>query len=123
MSFKSVLSSIGHELQRIFQVAEKVAVASEPVVAIFFPAEAGLFNFVVNAVGTTEAAAVAAGQQTGTGSQKLALVVASVEDSFKNYAAQKGYVNPTADEIQKAVNAAVTFLNALNATPSAPKAQ
>jgi hypothetical protein len=115
-SFTSVLSDIGSALKKFFTAAVPVATAAEPFVAAVFPGIAPLFNAVVAEVGKAEAAAAAAGAQNGTGTQKLAMVLASVESSFNAYAAQNGFVAPSADQIESAVNAAVAFMNALPAT-------
>ena len=120
MSFKSVLSDVGHALEKVFVPVEAVAKAVEPFVDIAFPGIAPLFNTVVTAVGQAEADAIAAGQQNGTGAQKLAVVLASIEGDFQAYAKANGYAPPAATEIQTATNAVVAFVNALNATPVAP---
>jgi hypothetical protein len=72
-------------------------------------------------VAKAEAAAIAAGSQTGTGAQKLAMVVAAIESDFTQYATQKG-IPPTerAQVIENWVNAVVASLNAIPAPPSAP---
>lgn len=118
-SFTSILSDIGNGLKKFFTGAVVVATAAEPFVAAIFPGVSPLFNSVVAAVGTAEAAAAAAGAQTGTGTQKLALVLSSVESSFNSYAASNGLAAPNAAQIEAAVNAAVAFLNAIPAAPAA----
>lgn len=118
-SFTSILSNIGNDLKKFFTGAVTVATAAEPFIAVIFPGVSPLFNSVVTAVGTAEAAAAAAGAQTGTGTQKLALVLASVESSFNAYATANGLVAPSAAQTEAAVNAAVAFLNALPATKAA----
>lgn len=115
-SFTSILSDIGNGLKKFFSVALGVAVAAEPFVAAVFPGISALFNTVVSEVGKAEALAVAAGSQTGTGTQKLALVLQSVEASFNDYAKTAGLATPSAAQIEAAVNAAVAFLNAIPAT-------
>lgn len=118
-SFTSVLSTIGHGLQKFFTGAVHVAEVAEPFIAIIFPGVSPLFNAVVTEVGKAEALAVAAGAQTGTGTQKLALVLASVESSFNQYAATNGLEVPSAAQTEAAVNAVVAFLNALPAAKAA----
>lgn len=114
-SFTSILSDIGNGLKKFFTGAVHVAEAAEPFIAIIFPGISPLFNSVVTEVGKAEALAAAAGSQAGSGTQKLALVLASVESSFNSYAKDNGLVAPNAAQIEAAVNAAVAFLNAIPA--------
>ena len=85
-SFSTILSDIGHGLKLFFTGAVTVAKAAEPVVDILFPGVSVLYNTTVNAVAAAESAAIAAGSQNGTGVQKLAMVVASIENDFAAYA-------------------------------------
>lgn len=118
-SFSSILSSIGHGLKKFFDISITVAEAAEPFVDVVFPGIGPLFNDVVAQVANAEALAVAAGSQNGTGTQKLALVLQSVETSFNNYAKTNNLPVASAAQIEAAVNAAVAFLNALPAAPAA----
>jgi hypothetical protein len=114
MSFKSALSSVGHVLKQIFTVGVKVAVAAEPLVAFFFPGSAALFVSIATAVGQTEANAIAAGVQDGTGPQKLAMVVAAIEKDVRLYEAANAITTPhTQEQIEALANAVVAFLNNL----------
>ena len=120
MSFKSVLSSVGHGLKVFFTGAVKVATAAEPFIAAVFPGVAPLFIAITTAVGNAEGNAIAAGSQEGTGAQKLAMVLASVEKDFAAYEAANGITAPHSQEqIAAAVNGIVAFLNALQA-PTTP---
>jgi hypothetical protein len=116
MSFTSILKDIGNGLKKFFTGAVTVATAAEPIIGVLFPGISGLFDDVVTKVGTAEAAAAAAGMQDGTGTQKLAMVLSSVEASFTQWATTNGYVTPNATQIEAAVNAAVAFVNALDST-------
>jgi len=120
MSFKSVLSDIGHGLADVFKVGVKAATAAEPIVDELFPGVAPLFNQVVTEAGKVEGLAAAAGAQSGTGPQKLQMVVQGVEGIVQDfYTAQGIKTPPTVTEIEAIVNAAVAFLNALpSSTPS-----
>ena len=93
-NFKSVLSDIGKGLAKFFSVAVGVAVVAEPIIDVVFPGLAPLYNTTVNAVADAEAKAIAAGQQNGTGAQKLALVVASIEADFNAYAKANNHCQP-----------------------------
>lgn len=118
-SFSSILSAIGHGLKVFFSGAVKVAVAAEPIVDIAFPGIAVLYNTTVAEVAKAEAAAIAAGQQNGTGQQKLALVIAAITPVFEDYAKQTGI--PTANQaqtIEQWVNAVVASLNAIPSPPT-----
>lgn len=111
-SFTSILSDVGAGLKKFFGVADAVAVAAEPFVDALFPGIAGLYNTVLSEVGKAESAAVAAGAQTGTGAQKLALVVQAVLAQFPQY---------TSEQVTAVINGVVAGLNALpvSALPAA----
>ena len=118
-SFKSILSDIGNGLKKFFGVAVTVAQDAEPIIDIAFPGIASLYNLTVSEVAKAEAAAVAAGQQNGTGAQKLALVIQAITPVFQQYAAQSGI--PSAQQtttITTWVNAVVATLNAIPAAPT-----
>lgn len=120
-SFSSILSAIGNGLKKFFGIVIEGAVVAEPLVDTLFPGIAALYNLTVNEVAKAEAAAIAAGQQNGTGPQKLAMVIQAIEPVFQAYAAQTGI--PSAQQvtiIQNWVNAVVASLNAIPAaTPPA----
>lgn len=117
MSFTSILSEIGTGLKKFFAAGVTAATAAEPLVDSLFPGVATLFNSVVTEVGNAEAAAIAAGAQSGTGAQKLAAVVQASEQAFVAWAEKNSYATPSQTEIQDAVNAVVAFVNSLSATP------
>ena len=89
-SFKTILGDIGNALKKIFAVGVEAAVIAEPIINVAFPGISALYNLTVNAAANAEANAVAAGAQSGTGPQKLALVVASIEKDFAAYATAAG---------------------------------
>jgi hypothetical protein len=112
-SFKTILSDIGTGLKKFFGIAVDAAKAAEPIVDIAFPGISVLYNATVNEVASAEAAAIAAGAQSGTGAQKLALVVAAVTPYFQQYATAQGLPAPTVATITAWVNAVVAGLNAI----------
>ena len=121
MGFKSILSDIGHGIKNVFTIGDTVAKDAEPFVDIAFPGVAPLFNAVVQQVGLAEASAAAAGAESGTGPEKLALVVQSIEGSVKDYEKTNGLTTPlTQQQIEAVANAVVALLNALpaNSNPS-----
>ena len=77
-SFASVLSDVGNALKKFFGVAVTVATAVEPFVDALLPGIGTLYNAVLAEVAKAETAAIAAGAQSGTGAQKLALVIAAI---------------------------------------------
>jgi hypothetical protein len=120
MSFKSILSDIGNGIKKVFTVGVNVATAAEPFVDIAFPGVAPLFNSIVQQVGMAEASAAAAGAENGTGAQKLALVLQSIEGSIADYEKKNNLTTPlTQEQIEAAANAVVAFLNALPANTAA----
>lgn len=106
-SFTSILSDIGNGLKKFFGVAVSVATAAEPFVDQLLPGIAPLYNSVLAEVAKAEAAAIAAGSQTGTGAQKLALVVQAVAAAFPQY---------TPAQLTIIINGVVAGLNAIPAT-------
>jgi len=119
-SLKSILSDVGKGFEKFFGVAVKVAVAAEPFVDIAFPGIATLYNATVNEVAKAEAAALVAGAQTGTGPQKLAMVLQAIQPVFTEYATATGIpVAQQAQTIENWVNAVVASLNAIPAPPAA----
>lgn len=120
MSFKSILSDIGNGIKKVFTVGDTVAKDAEPFVDLAFPGVAPLFNAVVQQVGLAEASAAAAGAESGTGAQKLALVVQSIEGSITNYEKTNNLSTPlTQTQVETIANAVVAFLNALPANSAA----
>lgn len=117
MSFTSILGDIGKGLKVFFTGTVKVAEFAEPFVDVIFPGIAPLYNTTVTAVAHAETAAIAAGAQNGTGAQKLAFVVSSIEGDFNAYAAANGLPAPTAAVIETYVNAVVASLNAIPSPP------
>lgn len=114
-TFKTILDDIGNALKKAFSLGIEAAVVAEPIVDIAFPGIAALYNTTVGAVATAETGAIAAGAQTGTGPQKLAFVVASIEQAFNAYAAANKLQTPTQAVIENYVNAVVASLNAIPA--------
>ena len=120
MSFKSVLSDIGNGISKVFKVGVAVASDAEPFVDIAFPGVAPLFNAVVQQVAMAEASAAAAGAETGSGTQKLALVLQSIEGSITEYEKKNNITTPlTQLQMEALANSVVAFLNALPANSSA----
>lgn len=113
--FKSILGDIGRGLRKFFDVAVKAAEVATPFVDVAFPGIGGLYTATVAAAAQAEAAAVAAGQQNGSGPQKLAMVVSAIEKQFNDYAAVNGISNVTVSMIENWVNAVVASLNAIPA--------
>jgi len=124
MSFLSVLSNIGKGIEKFFaaeapviDAIDKVAVKAEPFVDVAFPAVAPLFNGIVGEVGKAEALAVAAGKQSGTGAQKLSLVITGAQGFVADYEKAAG-VKLEPAQVTSAINAVVAFLNSLPASTS-----
>ena len=114
-SFKSILSDIGSGLKKFFGMAVEAAQVAAPFVDVAFPGIGPLYTATVAAAAQAEAAAVAAGQQNGTGPQKLAMVVATVEKQFQDFAATNGISSVTVKMVENWVNAVVASLNAIPA--------
>lgn len=118
-SFSTILSDIRSAFKKFFSVATTIATDAEPIVDVLFPGFATLYNGAVAEAAKAEALAAAAGAQTGTGAQKLALVVQSLTPSILAYAETQGLPTPTATQITTYANAVVATLNAFAAKPAA----
>lgn len=111
-SFKSVLSGIGHFLAKAFSPG---AIKVEATIAdILFPQFSILINATASAVINAETAAIAAGQQTGSGEQKAAMVIATIQKQYEDFATANGIPVIPAN-IQKYVDAVVAALNSFPA--------
>lgn len=128
MSFMSVLSTVGKDIKKVFSwigspAGQNVIATAGAVVEAIDPALTGAVNLAehyIKQAFTIESLAVGAAAQTGTGTQKLAAVIAAVTPSALQYAQQAGAPAPTAEQIQTQANAIVMFLNALpGAIPAA----
>jgi hypothetical protein len=114
--FKSILSGIGKVLEKVFTIGISTAEAAKPIIDLFFPGVAPLYNLTVAAVADAETKSIAAGKQGNSGPQKLALVVEAIEDDFNAYAKASGWtLPPTAQHIEAWVNAVVATLNVIPA--------
>jgi len=110
--FKSFLSGLGHVLGKIFNPG--VIRSAATVADILLPEFSVLINATATAVINAEASAIAAGQQSGSGAQKAALVIAQIEKQYNDFAAANNIpVIPEAK--QKFVDAFVAILNSFPA--------
>lgn len=116
--FVSFLEKVGHDfkvgLDKVLPIA---ATAGEVAVSMFAPGASTLFNQTMAAVVTAEQSAAAVGNQSGTGTQKLASVVSLMGPLIAQALADVGKPNDDAS-VQKYISAVVTVLNAIPA-PSA----
>lgn len=120
LSFTSILSDIGNGLKKFFSAVVPIAESAEPIVAVAFPGISALYTATVTEVANAETAAIAAGAQSGSSTQKLAAVVAAITPTFTAYAAANGMPAPTTTTITTWTNAIVASLNAIPAaTPTA----
>jgi hypothetical protein len=111
-SFKSILGGIGHFLAKVFNPG--VITSAATVADILLPGFAGLINATAGAIINAETAAVAAGQQTGSGEQKAALVIAQIEKNYTDFATANG-IPVIPDNVRKYVDAIVAALNSFPA--------
>jgi hypothetical protein len=115
-SFKSVLSSIGHFMLKVFSPGNITTAAT--VADIVLPGFAPLINVTATAIIHAENAAIVAGQQTGSGAQKSALVIAAIEQEYTAFATANG-IPVIPENIQKYVDATVAVLNSFPAPTAA----
>jgi len=111
----SFLQHVGSIFKKALGIATAVAQVAEPIVAVAFPEVAPLYNTTVGLAIGAEAMAPTA---TGTGPQKLAQLMTSLEPMAASWAQQNGITWPQAD-IQKWASAVVDTINLIPA-PQAP---
>lgn len=117
----SFLSTIGKDIKAVFSwlgspKGQAVIQTAGAVISTIDPALIGIVTLTeswITKVISTEALAVAAGQQTGSGATKAAAVLNAMQPEITKY-----FPNATATELQNANTALVAFLNALG-TPVA----
>ena len=120
MSFTSVLGKVGTIFKDFFTIALPVAKAAEPYIDVAFPGMATLYNLTVTLVTNAEGAAAAAGAQSGSGAQKLALVLASLQPYVVQQQQALGISNPTIAQTTAYINAVVAAWNAYQAVTAVP---
>jgi len=76
---QTFLQHVGSFFKDIFKVGTEVAAVAEPIVDLAFPEIAALYNSAINAAMQAESAATAAGQQNGSGPQKLSFAISAIE--------------------------------------------
>lgn len=116
----SFLSTIGKDIKAVFSwlgspKGQAVIQEAGAVVTAIDPALAGIVTLTeswITKIISTEALAVAAGVQTGSGVTKAAAVLNAIQPEITKY-----FPSATAVELQNANTALVAFLNALG-TPA-----
>jgi len=124
MSFKTILEKIGQDAKGVLKFlgspkGQALVGTGEALVEAEVPAATGLINLANTwfaEVFKSETIAAAAGQQTGTGVEKSAAVLAAVTPQALQFAQQQG-LKLTDAQLQAANNAIVAFANAF--TPAA----
>lgn len=122
MAGKSLLGSIGSAFKDVFKWlgsanGQKVIGTGEAIAEVIDPGLTGIINIANNwltEIIKAETLATAAGEQTGSGVQKAAMVTSAVTPEILAFAQQHGLPVPTADKISAANTALVAFLNALD---------
>ncbi len=117
MSFVSVLETIGKGFEKGLKWAVEYAVPVEKLVGLLFPAAAPVAgevadatSLIQNAVLLVEQKYAAAGQQNGTGPEKLADVLLLTEQTVTALLAKAG-IQANTEYLQQIVSAVVAILN------------
>jgi hypothetical protein len=121
-SFNSILSDVGNWLRKAFQspvlkdVETGIAVfAQTPLAALVLsPAGAALLSSSVTALENAETASILAGQQSGTGAQKAAMVAAAIEGAYNTFA-KANNIPVTPASLQAFINSFVAVANSFPA--------
>jgi hypothetical protein len=116
--FVGFLESMGKAFEKGLAWAVQYALPVEKLVALLFPAAgpevavlADATGLIQNAVLEVEQKYAAAGVQTGSGTQKLATVMALAGPAVTSLLIQAGIKEPTTDYVESLVNAVVAILN------------
>lgn len=110
------LQHLGNFFKKVLGIAVTVAKVAEPFVDTLFPAIGPIYN---SAVGLAIGAETMAPATTGTGPQKLAQLMVSLEPQVAAWAAANGIVWTTAG-IQKWASAVVDTINLIPPPTVAP---
>jgi hypothetical protein len=113
--FITVLDKIGSVFEKFFEKAIPIAEGAEPIIDIAFPFIGPLYNTTVALVKAAEGAAAAAGKQTGSGPQKLAMVISALQPYATQELQASGVAAPTTAQITAYINSVVAGLNAFAA--------
>lgn len=122
-SFKTFLDALAKDTLKMIGIAEPIAEAAEPIIAVAAPAILPLYNLTINLIKNVEAVGVAAGTSTGTGAQKMALVVQDLEPIAVQYLASLGVSAPTTAQVQAYAQAIYDSLTAFSALSTAAPAK
>lgn len=125
MSFIGVLEAIGKDFAKGLKWAVQYSLPVERLVALLFPAAApavtaiaAATTLIQNAVLLVEQKYAAAGEQTGTGAQKLGEVMTLAGDAVAALLGHAG-IAATPDYLQSLISAVVAVLNVQPAMTSA----
>lgn len=109
-------TSIGHFFVKAF--TNPTAIRLEASVAdLILPGFSPLINSAATAIVNAETAAIAAGFQNGTGTQKLAIAVSMFQSTYNAWAAQNGLSQEPA-AVQSILQSVFNLLNELTVTNS-----
>lgn len=122
MASKSLLGTIGADIKGVFKwlaspTGQRVIAVGEVGLELAVPGLTGIINIAnrwMAEIFKTEALAAGAAQQTGSGLDKAAITITVLTPEILAFAKQNGFAVPTADKIQKANDALVAFMNALD---------
>ncbi len=126
MSFKSILDKIGEDVKDVFTFlgtskGQALVTAGENIVETIVPGTAGaitLFNNWLTEIIKTQALATAAAAQTGSDTQKAALVLTAIGPQAVQFATVNGLPAPTAAQINTINTLLVQALNVIGAAPT-----
>lgn len=116
--FVSFLDAVGKDFKKGLADVLPFAEEAEPIISALDPAAGAILSTTLGVVLQTEQKFAAMGQQSGTGTQKLAEVTAILTPVLTTALSEAGEP-ATAEQIEKYVNDAVAILNDIPAAPTA----
>lgn len=112
---------VGADIEKVFEKAAPIVQDAEPYINLVFPGFGPLFAATANEVISVEQKFAAVGQQSGTGTKKLASVLAVIEPVAQQLLKSANLPNDSTT-VTNWINGVVGLLNGIPASQSATPA-
>ena len=110
--FESFMKKLGEDVVKVFNIAEKIAVAEEPYISKAFPVIGTAYTAIVEAVKSITDAGKAAITAGASDLDNLAAVTAAITPLMQNFAKATGATQPTLTQIMNAASALIAGVKA-----------
>jgi hypothetical protein len=116
MSVGSVLKKVGHEFLVVLGVAENVATAATPIIALAEPQLVGIYTTTLSFVKGATATLQAAGKEGTLTPTQVAALASQLTPQLIPYLTSIGVSNPTTAQVQKYLEAFIAGLESFELT-------